>query len=83
MAASGKTSITVAVIINAPLEKVWKLWTEPEHIIRWNFASDDWQTPRAENDLREGGRFLWRMEAKDGSSGFDFEGVYKKIVYSN
>jgi uncharacterized protein YndB with AHSA1/START domain len=75
----GETSITVEAVINAPGNKVWKFWTMPEHIVRWNNASDDWHTPRAENDLREGGKFLSRMEACDGSMGFDFEGIYEKV----
>lgn len=70
-----KTEITVSVIVNAPLQKVWQFWTLPEHIKQWNFASDDWHTPKAENDLQVGGKFLSRMEAKDGSFGFDFWGV--------
>lgn len=77
--ASEKTIITVQTIVNAPLEKVWKLWTDPKHIVSWNNASDDWHTPHAENDLRAGGKFLARMEAKDGSFGFDFSGVYTKV----
>ncbi len=72
-------SITVESIVNAPMEKVWKYWTAPEHITKWNFASDDWCAPRAENDLRKGGKFLCRMEAKDGSFGFDFEGIYDEV----
>lgn len=76
-----KTTITVRATINAPVEKVWTLWTDPQHIIRWNNASDDWHTPKAENDLRVGGRFLSRMESRDGSQGFNFTGVYNKIVY--
>lgn len=74
-----KTTITVEATINAPVEKVWKLWTSPEHITKWNNASDDWHTPHAENDLRVGGKFLSRMEAKDGSFGFDFGGVYDEV----
>jgi uncharacterized protein YndB with AHSA1/START domain len=74
-----KTKITVQAKIKAPVDKVWKLWTTPEDIINWNYASDDWLSPRAINDLREGGKFKIRMEAKDGSSGFDFEGVYSKV----
>jgi uncharacterized protein YndB with AHSA1/START domain len=68
-----KTIISVQATINAPIEKVWKNWTNPETITRWNNASDEWFTPRAENDLRVGGKFLSRMESKDGRSGFDFE----------
>ncbi len=74
-----KITITVAVTINAPIEKVWDSWTAPEHIIQWNNASDDWHTPSATNDLRVGGAFLSRMEAKDGSFGFDFGGIYDAI----
>lgn len=74
-----KPSITVEATVNAPIEKVWKLWTTPEHIMKWNNASDDWHTPTAENDLRVGGKFLSRMEAKDGSSGFDFWGIYDEV----
>ncbi len=74
-----KTAITVEAEIAAPVEKVWRFWTSPEHITRWNTASDDWHTPRAENDLRVGGKFKSRMEAKDGSMGFDFEGVYEAV----
>jgi uncharacterized protein YndB with AHSA1/START domain len=72
-------SITVQTTINAPLEHVWKLYTEPKHITQWNNASKDWHTPRAVNDLRAGGKFLFRMEARDGSQGFDFNGTYTQI----
>ena len=75
-----KKTITVRAVINAPVEQVWKLYTEPEHVMKWNNASNDWHTPRAENDLKVGGKFLYRMEAKDGSSGFDFDGTYKQII---
>lgn len=71
--------ITVEATVNAPVDKVWKLWSGPEHITKWNSASPEWHTPRAENDLRAGGKFLSRMEAKDGSFGFDFEGVYDEV----
>jgi predicted 3-demethylubiquinone-9 3-methyltransferase (glyoxalase superfamily)/uncharacterized protein YndB with AHSA1/START domain len=74
-----KTIITVEAIVNVPVHKVWKLWTKAEHITRWNNASDDWHTPWAENDIRSGGKFIWRMEAKDGSFGFDFGGVYDQV----
>jgi uncharacterized protein YndB with AHSA1/START domain len=79
METQAKTRITIQNSINAPVEKVWKLWSSPDHITRWNSASPDWHTPRAENDLRVGGRFLSRMEAKDGSMGFDFGGVYDEV----
>lgn len=71
--------ITVETTVNAPVEKVWECWTKPEHITQWNAASNDWHTPRAENDLRAGGKFFSRMEAKDGSFGFDFGGVYDAV----
>jgi uncharacterized protein YndB with AHSA1/START domain len=71
--------ITVETTVQAPVEKVWEYWTEPSHITKWNNASDDWHTPFAENDLREGGKFLSRMEAKDGSFGFDFGGTYDEV----
>ena len=75
-----KTIITVDVMINAPVEKVWKCWTTPEDIKGWNFASPDWCCPNAENDLKQGGKFSYRMEAKDGSMGFDFWGIYDKVI---
>ncbi|MBP6758677.1 MAG: SRPBCC family protein [Flavobacterium sp.] len=75
-----KETITVETLVNAPIEKVWGFWTLPEHITKWNNASEDWHTPRAENDLRIGGKFLSRMEAKDGSFGFDFEGIYTDVI---
>jgi len=74
-----KTVVTVESTIQAPVEKVWETWTQPKHITQWCNASDDWQAPRAENDLREGGSFVTRMEAKDGSMGFDFGGVYDAV----
>jgi uncharacterized protein YndB with AHSA1/START domain len=73
------TPITVQATINSPIEKVWEFWTQPKHIIKWNNASDDWHTTRSENDLRTGGKFHSRMEAKDGSMGFDFEGIYEVV----
>jgi uncharacterized protein YndB with AHSA1/START domain len=72
-------AITVETVVNAPVEKTWKFWTSPEHITKWNQASDDWHTTAAKNDLRTGGKFTARMEAKDGSAGFDFEGVYDEV----
>jgi uncharacterized protein YndB with AHSA1/START domain len=74
-----KTKITVENTVNVPVEKVWHLWTTPAHITKWANASDDWHTSHAENDLKEGGRFLSRMEARDGSYGFDFGGVYDEV----
>ena len=74
------TLITVQTTVNVPVEKVWELWTIPEHITKWNNASDDWHTPSAENNLQAGGKFISRMEAKDGSFGFDFWGVYDEVI---
>ena len=71
--------ITIETTVNAPIEKVWQYWSAPEHITKWCAASDDWHTPRAENDLRTGGKFNSRMEAKDGSFGFDFGGIYDNV----
>jgi len=75
-----KQSITVSTLVNAPVEKTWKYFTEPNHITKWAFASDDWHAPRAENDLRKGGRFLTAMAAKDGSAAFDFTGAYDAVT---
>lgn len=72
--------IIVESPINEPVEKVWEAYTNPKHIVKWNHASPDWACPRAENDLREGGGFSFRMEAKDGSAGFDFGGAYTQVV---
>ena len=72
--------ITVETVIKAPITKVWDAYTTPEDIKQWNAASDDWHTTKATVDLREGGTFSSRMEAKDGSFGFDFAGTYTKIV---
>lgn len=72
--------ITVSVSINAPIQKVWAYFTEPEKVMLWNNASPDWHTPFAENDLRIGGKFVYRMEAKDGSFGFDFGGKYDQVI---
>jgi len=71
--------ITIKTTINAPINKVWDFWTLPEHITKWSFASPDWHTPYAENDLREGGKFKSTMAAKDGSMSFDFEGEYTLV----
>jgi len=72
--------ITVETIVNAPIENVWRAWTTPEDIKQWNSASADWHTTTASVDLRVGGNFSSRMEAKDGSMGFDFAGIYTKLV---
>lgn len=75
-----KQTITVEVFINVPLAAVWEYWTAPQHIINWNQPSGDWRTARVENDPRTNGRFLFVMEKKDGSAGFDFQGAYDKVV---
>lgn len=72
--------ISVHATVDATMEKVWNLWTSPEHIKHWNHASDDWHTPSAENDLRAGGKFSYRMESRDGSMGFDFGGTYNLVI---
>ncbi|MGE0589810.1 MAG: SRPBCC family protein [Cyclobacteriaceae bacterium] len=74
------TQIKVETTIAAKTNKVWDAWTKPEHITKWNFADDSWHCPSATNDLRVGGKYKARMEAKDGSFGFDFEAVYDEIV---
>jgi uncharacterized protein YndB with AHSA1/START domain len=73
-------AITVETTVKAPAEKVWKIFNEPAHIVVWNVADPAWHTPRATNDLRVGGTFNTRMEAKDGSTGFDFIGTYDEVV---
>lgn len=75
-----KKTITIETAVKAPVEKVWKTWSTPKDISQWNNASDDWHTPFSKNDLRTGGKFSSRMEAKDGSIGFDFAGVYDKVI---
>ena len=72
--------ITVQNTINASIEKVWELWTTPEHVMNWNNASEDWHTPFAENDLKVGGKFKYTMASKDGTMRFDFEGIYTNVV---
>lgn len=79
MEQANRTAITVETTVIAPMEKVWEHFNTPEHIVKWNAASDDWHTPAAENDFREGGKSKTRMEAKDGSFGFDFEWTYTTI----
>jgi uncharacterized protein YndB with AHSA1/START domain len=75
--------ITVETVVKADLNAVWRAWNNPEDIKQWNAASDDWHTTKSAVDLREGGTFSSRMEAKDGSEGFDFEGTYTRIVPQN
>ena len=74
------TKINIQATVLADRNKAWSHYTEPAHITQWNFASEDWCCPAASNDLVAGGKFSWRMEAKDGSFGFDFEGVFTEIV---
>jgi len=73
------TKITVQITVSATIEKAWKCWTTPNDIMQWNHASDDWHTTNVVNDLKEGGKFQYRMEAKDGSFGFDFGGTYDTV----
>lgn len=75
-----KTKITVKCTVNNSIENVWKSWTNPEHIVKWNFASEDWYAPKATNDLTVGGKFVYTMSAKDDSMSFDFEGIYTEII---
>lgn len=72
-------NITISTTIQASIEKVWDCWILPEHIVNWNFASPDWHAPAAENDLREGGEFIFTMAARDGSVAFDFNGIYTLV----
>lgn len=74
------TKIKISALVNAPINKVWDNWTKPEHITKWNFAIDTWQCPTASNDLQVGGKYIARMEAKDGSFGFDFEAIYNTVI---
>ena len=75
------TKVTVQAIINSDIKKVWDYYNNPEHITQWNFADPSWQCPNAENDMKVGGKYRARMEAKDGSFGFDFEATYSDIMY--
>jgi uncharacterized protein YndB with AHSA1/START domain len=79
MITPANANITIETTVNAPIEKVWECWTIPQHIMQWNNASDDWHTTSAINNLHTGGHFSFRMEAKDGSFGFDFGGTYDVI----
>jgi len=72
-------NVTIQATVQAPVEKVWQYWNEPTHIKKWNTPSEDWHTPFSENDLKVGGKFTSRMEAKDGSFGFDFGGIYDEV----
>jgi len=79
MEANDKKIVTVKALIQAPADRVWKMWTTPEDILKWNHASDDWHTVHVANDIRSGGKFTYRMESNDGSTGFDFTGIYEKV----
>ena len=72
--------VVIESLVNRPRQLVWTCYNQPEHIVKWNFASEDWRCPRAEVDLRAGGRLNSRMEAKDGSFGFDFEAIYDEVL---
>ncbi len=71
--------LTITTTVQSTIEKAWDFYTNPEHIVKWNFANDEWQCPSASNDLRPGGKYAARMEAKDGSFGFDFEAIYDEV----
>lgn len=75
-----KIIITTQITIHRPVGVVWDYYTKPEHVVNWNFASDDWHCPEAKNDVREGGTFSYIMAAKDGSFSFDFCGTYNVVV---
>ena len=76
---TGDNLIIIETTVKASVEDVWKFWTTPEHITKWHIASEGWHTPTAENDLIEGGKFLYRMEAKNGEFGFDYWGIYDEV----
>ena len=80
MSTVSKTVLTVQANVNAPVEKTWEIFTNPDHIVQWNQASPDWHSPWSKNDLRVGGAFSTRMEAKDGSMGFEFGGIYDVVT---
>jgi len=79
METTANTIITVEATVNVPVEKAWDVFTNTKHITGWNSPSEDWHSPKAENDLRPGGTFSYRMEAKDGSFGFDFGGTFDEV----
>lgn len=76
-----KNTIMIETIVNRPFDTVWKAWTLPQHIMAWNNASEDWYTPSAENDIRAGGSFSYKMAARDGSFRFDFSGKYDEVIF--
>lgn len=73
-------NITIETLVHAPINLVWDTWNSPNHVVHWNHASDDWHSPKADNNFVVGGKFVYRMEAKDNSFGFDFSGTYEEIV---
>ncbi|HRV86328.1 MAG TPA: SRPBCC family protein [Saprospiraceae bacterium] len=77
---TSKTQISIDTSVLVPVAKAWECYTVVDHVLQWNHASDDWHSPSGENDLRPGGKFNYRMEAKDGSFGFDFWGIYDEVV---
>ncbi|HWK02768.1 MAG TPA: SRPBCC domain-containing protein [Puia sp.] len=77
---SSKTVISADALVNAPIDTVWEAWVNPVHMAEWNNTSEEWHTPKAENDLRTGGKLFLRMETKDGSSGFNFEAIYDDVI---
>ncbi|RYY45520.1 MAG: polyketide cyclase [Chitinophagaceae bacterium] len=79
MAAPSKQIVTIHTVVNAPVAKTWETYSNPDHITKWNQASPEWHTPWSKNDLRVGGAFSCRMEAKDGSMGFEFSGIYDAV----
>jgi uncharacterized protein YndB with AHSA1/START domain len=74
------SQIRIEALISATPSKVWSYWTKPEHITQWNFAAPEWHCPKATNDLKVGGKYSARMEARDGSFGFDFEAIYDEVI---
>jgi uncharacterized protein YndB with AHSA1/START domain len=77
---SDKNVVRVSVNVNVPLKLAWEIFAEPDHIVNWNFATEEWHCPSATNDLRLNGSFSWRMEARDGSMGFDYAGKYNTVA---
>ncbi|WP_048506671.1 SRPBCC domain-containing protein [Chryseobacterium angstadtii] len=75
-----KQDITATVLVEKPLQTVWEKWNYPEDIQRWNIPFEDWHCPFAENDVREGGQFFYRMECLDGKEGFSYEGKYVTVI---
>ncbi|WP_435414175.1 SRPBCC domain-containing protein [Polaribacter aestuariivivens] len=72
--------VTIKTVVNKSVKKVWQFWTKPAHITNWNFASDDWHCPKAENDLKKGGKFSFTMASKDEKMSFDLGGTYDEVI---